>query len=66
MNTLILLLGGVSLITSLIALVKHCYDIKNDVIVCSSCPYSNSLYCWDCKRNYNTKSNRYNNKHMSK
>lgn len=65
MNTLILTLCGCVIFTSISTLVVHYYNVKNDITVCSKCVYSNSIQCWNCRRKYDIKPNRYN-KHMMK
>ena len=66
MDTLILILFGGVIFTSISTLVVHYYNVKNDITVCSKCVYSNSIQCWNCRRKYGIEPNRYNNKHMMK
>lgn len=49
--------------TAIIALAitfKLKYELKHDILYCKKCPYQKSFACWDCKKKYNIKDNKYN------
>lgn len=49
--------------TAIIALAitfKLKYDIKHDILYCKECPYQKSFACWDCKKKYSIRNNKYN------
>ena len=61
MNYLLVNIISCIVIIILIAiLLNKNYKAKNDINLCSKCPYRNSMHCWNCKRKFNIKENKYN------
>ena len=49
--------------TAIIALAitfKLKYELKHDILYCKKCPYQKSFACWDCKKKYSIRNNKYN------
>lgn len=36
------------------------YELKHDILYCKKCPYQKSFACWDCKKKYSIRNNKYN------
>lgn len=58
-----LFLGLIAISVTMIAATmtfKLKYELKHDILYCKDCPYQKSVACWDCKKKYNIKNNKYN------
>lgn len=58
-----LFLGLIAISVTMIAATmtfKLKYELKHDILYCKDCPYQKSVACWDCKKKYSIRNNKYN------
>lgn len=58
-----LFLGLIAISVTIIAATmtfKLKYELKHDILYCKDCPYQKSFACWDCKKKYSIRNNKYN------
>ena len=57
---IIVIIVVIGVLVMLTSITINVYQIINDIDICYKCPYSNSLYCYRCRRECSIKTNRYN------